>query len=336
MTVIHSNIYLIIQKNMFENLSNIKKELGNKLKYYIPQQTSYLQNGIPLRFFLKNKITVIGGHEDMNTYIKKYTQQWPFDNRDINIIRSEFKKLNNKNKKIQLALKILNKKFRGGKVKELFQIKNPYLSKKEKIENIDIIIFLPGFDDAPHCYGNHVFNDFNEWIQETLTFLSETTVKVAIKPHPWLTWKSQVFVEKLKNKFPNFNWLEKTTSNKVILKKKPSVSINPYGTVLHEMAFNNVVPITTGANPYVSYNFAFTPKTKMEYFKFLKLGINRKLKLPKNFKKEILEWYYMYYLHNDDFFENFQRKINLKSILPIDHDMELNLFKIFNKNILIY
>ena len=72
----------------------------------------------------------------------------------------------------------------------------------------------------------------------------------------------------------------------------------------------------------------------MEYFKFLKLAISRKLKLPKNFKKEILEWYYMYYLHNDDFFENFQRKINLKSILPIDHDMELKLFKMFNKKYL--
>ena len=34
------------------------------------------------------------------------------------------------------------------------------------------------------------------------------------------------------------------------------------------------------------------------------------------------------------FFENFQRKINLKSILPIDHDMELKLFKIFNKKYL--
>lgn len=321
-------------KNMFDNLLSIKKELGNNIRYYIPSQTPYLHHGIPLRFFLKNKITVIGGHEDRNTYIKKYTQQWPFDDSDINLIRSKFKKLNNKNQKIQLARKILYKKFRGKKVKELYQIKSPYLIKKEKIENIDIIIFLPGFDDAPHCYGNHVFNDFNEWIQETLIFLSETTVKVAIKPHPWTTWRSHVFIEKLKNKYSNFNWLEKTTSNKGILKKKPFACINPYGTVLHEMAFNNVVPIATGANPYVSYNFAFTPKTKMEYFKFLKLAISRKLKLPKNFKKEILEWYYMYYLHNDDFFENFQRKINLKSILPIDHDMELKLFKIFNKKYL--
>ena len=48
-------------------------------------------------------------------------------------------------------------------------------------------------------------------------------------------------------------------------------------------------------------------KNKMEYFKFLKLAISRKLKLPKNFKKEILEWYYMYYLHNDDFLKTFKK-----------------------------
>lgn len=320
--------------NMFDKLISIKKELGNNLKYYITQQTVYLQHGIPLRFFLKNKIKVIGGHEGINNYIKKYTLQWPFDNRNINTIKSKFMKLNNKNEKIQLAHKILNKKFRGGKVIELFQIKNPYLIKKDNIKNIDIIIFLPGFDDAPHCYGNHVFNDFHEWIYETLIFLSETNLKVAIKPHPFTTWGSQVFVEKLKSKFHYFIWLEKTTSNKSILKKKPLLCINPYGTVLHEMAFNNVVPIATGPNPYVSYNFVLTPKTKKEYFKFLKLGINKKLKLPKNSKKEILEWYYMYYLHNDDLFDNFSRKISLKSITPIDHEMELKLFKIFNKKYL--
>ena len=321
-------------KNMFDNLLYIKKELGNNIKYYITQQTPYLQHGIPLRFFLKNKITVIGGHEDMNSYIKKYTQQWPFDNRDIYTIRSKFKKLNHKNKKIQLARKILNSKFRGKKVAELFQIKNPYINSKKKIENIDLIIFLPGFDDAPHCYGNHVFSDFHEWIYETLMFLLEIKIKVAIKPHPFTTWKSQVFIEKLKNKFSHIIWLDKSTSNKNILKKRPSLCINPYGTILHEMAFNKVIPIATGANPYVSYNFVFTPKTKKEYFKFLKLGINKKLKLPNNYKREILEWYYMYYLHNDDFFENFQRKLKLKSITPIDHEAELKLFKLFNKKYL--
>ena len=101
---------------MFDNLLSIKKELGNNISYYIPTQTPYLHHGIPLRFFLKNKIETIGGHEDMNTYIKKYTQQWPFDNRDIYTIRSKLK-LNNKNQKIQLARKILYKKFRGKKLK---------------------------------------------------------------------------------------------------------------------------------------------------------------------------------------------------------------------------
>ena len=319
-------------KNMCDNLLHIKKELGNNIKYYVTGQTAYLQHGIPLRFFLKNKITVIGGYEDMNTYIKKYTEQWPYDNQDIKLIRSKFKKLDNKTKKIKLGYKILKNKFIGKKVPELYQLKtNPYISSKRKIENIDLIIFLPGFDDAPHCYGNHVFNDFHEWIYETLIFLSEINTKVAIKSHPFTTWGSQVFVEKLKIKFPNFIWLDKNTSNKNIIKKKPLLCINPYGTVLHEMAFNKVVPISTGPNPYISYNFVYTPKTKKEYFKFLKLGIDKKLKLTKNYKKEIMEWYYMYYLHNEDFFENLQRKIRLKSIRPINHDEELKLFKVFNK-----
>ena len=138
-------------------------------------------------------------------------------------------------------------------------------------------------------------------------------------------------MEELKIKFSNFNWLDKKTSNKNIFKKKPIFGINPYGTVLHEMAFNKVIPISIGSNPYVSYNFVFTPKTKDQYFQLLKLGINKKLKLPKNYKREILEWYYMFYLHNNDIFENLQRKLSLKSIRPSDHDDDLKVLKMFNK-----
>ena len=38
-------------KNIFENLSNIKKEFGSNIKYYFSQATPYLHHSIPLRFF---------------------------------------------------------------------------------------------------------------------------------------------------------------------------------------------------------------------------------------------------------------------------------------------
>ena len=318
-------------QNIFERLSQIKKELGKNVKYYIAQQSAYLQHGIPLRFFLKNKIKSIGGIYNVNTYVKEFTLDWPYDSQNIKTLKSTFKKLDNKKEKIRLANQRLKNKFSGKKVAELFEIKNPYRTSKKRIEDIDLIIFLPGFDDAPHIYGNQVFNDFHEWIYETLNFLSKTDARVGIKPHPFTTWGSQVFTEEIKIKFSNFIWLDKKTSNKDIFKKKPIFGINPYGNVLHEMAYNKVIPISIGSNPHVSYNFVFTPKTKKQYFKLLKLGINKKLKLPKNYKKEILEWYYMYYIHNYDIFENLHRKLNLKSIRPADHDQDLNVLKMFNK-----
>ncbi len=318
-------------QNIFERLSQIKKELGKNIKYYIAQQSAYLQHGIPLRFFLKNKIKAIGGIYNVNTYVKEFTLDWPYDSQNIKTLKSNFKKLDNKKEKIKLANQRLENKFSGKKVAELFEIKNPYRTSKKRIENIDLIIFLPGFDDAPHIYGKQVFNDFHEWIYETLNFLSKTDARVAIKPHPFTTWGSQVFTEELKIKFSNFIWLDKKTSNKDIFKKKPIFGINPYGNVLHEMAYNKVIPISIGSNPHISYNFVFTPKTKKQYFKLLKLGINKKLKLPKNYKSEILEWYYMYYIHNYDIFENLHRKLNLKSIRPADHDEDLNVLKMFNK-----
>ena len=52
----------------------------------------------------------------MGIHIKSIWQ-WPFDDSDINLIRSKFKKLNNKNQKIQLARKILYKNLEEKKLK---------------------------------------------------------------------------------------------------------------------------------------------------------------------------------------------------------------------------
>ena len=52
--------------------------------------------------------------------------------------------------------------------------KNLHMTKKNYLKinkKFDVIIFLPDFADAPHCYGNLVFDDFSDWIEETLEFL---------------------------------------------------------------------------------------------------------------------------------------------------------------------
>ena len=88
----------------------------------------------------------------------------------------------------------------------------------------------------------------------------------------------------------NLEWHSwKNVSNTLIFKNKPKLVISPYGTILHEAAYHGIISIAAGINPYMSYNFVFTPSTKKEYFNLLIKGINKELKLDKDFKKRVEE-----------------------------------------------
>ena len=200
--------------------------------------------------------------------------------------------------------------------------------------NFDVVIFLPNFVDEPHCYGNLVFNDFYEWIVETIEYFKNIKeIKLAIKIHPNSLYASEITTNKLRDKYFDLIWLEKNVSNRIIFKNKPRLIISPYGTVLHEAAYHGVIPLAAGVNPYMSYRFVFTPKNKKEYFILLNKGINGQLKLEKDFKKKIEECYYMLFLYNNDYLENTSRKLYLKKNIskPGDVHNASKIMKIFLK-----
>ena len=43
-------------------------------------------------------------------------------------------------------------------------------------------------------------------------------------------------------------------------------------------------------------------------------GIKKKLKLPKNYKKQVVECYFMNFINKPEYFETISSKINLKTI----------------------
>ena len=77
------------------------------------------------------------------------------------------------------------------------------INKKIINKNFDILIFLPNFDDAQNYYGGMVFSDFYEWITETLSYLNNKNISVAIKEHPNQTYISSTLVEILKKNIPS-------------------------------------------------------------------------------------------------------------------------------------
>ena len=184
-----------------------------------------------------------------------------------------------------------------------------YIQKKYKtdlrIKKIDCIIFLPDFTDSPHIKGPMIFNDYNDWIFQTLNFLMQfNNHKIAIKPHPNSQYSGKMLIQKLKNDFKSFYWLNENCSNKSIYKKNPYFGISPAGTALIEMPFFNVIPISAGRNPFFTFSFGVHPKSIKDYFLKLSLLMNRKISNSIIKKDQIYEAYYMHYLNKNDAFKN--------------------------------
>jgi hypothetical protein len=319
----------------FQNLNKILKK-EKRIKFYIPQlSSSYIQYGLPIRFFINNNVNTVGCFNS-SQYIKKFTKNDYFSTFNQSKLKKIFIKIKNKKKIILLAKKKITEKFNGKINNEIrYMKKSAYEKNKITIiqKKIDVIIFLPSFDDAQHYYGNFVFCDFYDWIYETLNFLkSFKDFKIAIKPHPNQTYFSSTFVEKLKLEFKNYFWINPTVSNQYIFLKKPLFGLSVGGTVLHELAYHGIVPISAGKNPHSSYNFVFTPKNKKNYFELINHAFKKKIKLPKNFKNEILKFYYTYYLHNNDYMINYSRKVNLLKFRSRVPENDMSSLKQFNED----
>tara|TARA_B100001121_G_scaffold309997_1_gene338971 strand:- start:7462 stop:9003 length:1542 start_codon:yes stop_codon:yes gene_type:complete len=323
--------------NMIEgannNLNNFYLKNKNKIEYYIPQKAFYI-NGFAIRYFLNKNIKTIGGIENIK-YVKKFTKKDYLAGTRSQDLKKKFIKLKNKTRKKRLAKKYLKEKFDGKINKEFRYMRQSTFSKNLNStikKTFDVVIFLPDFSDAPHIYGDLVFNDYSDWIEETLKFLKEKNISIAIKKHP-NTWvfSSKKYNEELKEKYNNLIWLDKDISNNEIFKKKPKFGISPFGTVLHELAYHKIIPISVGANPHMAYDFVFTPKNKNDYFNFINKAIKGKLKLKNNVRDKIAECYYMYHLHNDDYFKNRSRDLQLQNYLPAIGVRSIEILEKFNK-----
>tara|TARA_B100000965_G_scaffold327051_1_gene289725 strand:+ start:3149 stop:4708 length:1560 start_codon:yes stop_codon:yes gene_type:complete len=289
----------------FDNLNKLYRKYKSNITYYLTSDNCYIQNGIPINFFAKKKIKVIGGSRT-NSYILQY-------NKHSNGMNYEnyfqiFKNLKDKDKKINEAKKFIYKSD-----SKLLSRKLDYATNnKFKKLKLDVLIFLPDFTDAPHGKGWLAFNDCAEWIEETLDFLLKKNIKIGVKPHPMSLYASIAYEIQLKNKYKNkIKWLSNETNNLNLFKQDILFGITPSGSVTYGMALSKKIVINCGRNPYMSFNYAFTAKTKNEYFKLLKLGLMRKLKISKDYKYKIFASIYIFFLDNHDIFENISRKIKL-------------------------
>jgi len=137
-------------------------------------------------------------------------------------------------------------------------------------------------------------------------------LNIAIKPHPNQISESSILLDEIKKKYPDSKWISQNINNKMLMNSGIKCGISVYGTVLHELAYHGVPAIAAGDHPHVSFDIAYTPNTKDEYRKLL--ISYRKLKVKKNVKQEVMKFYYMHNMHNQDAFESKAKLLNLRNL----------------------
>ena len=246
-----------------------------------------------------------------NNYLKKQCSKTDYSHTSNHQkYRTTFASLVNKNILLGRAQDVLEKLFSGTIVKHMIYMKeSPFHSRKSNISDVDGVVFLHDFFDSISHFLNRPFIDYYEWTYFTLKLIRELNLNFAVKPHPNQRLGSEQQIMRLKNEFYDIQWIDSSVSNKVLF-KKIKYGISFHGSVLPELAYHNIVPIAAGSNFCEVYDFVFTARTKQEYRNLI---LNRKdLKLGKDTREQVKEFYYMHALHFKGAFPNSSaRKVDL-------------------------
>jgi hypothetical protein len=285
------NLIFLIARTYAE--INYLETLSKKINVYLTGYTSYTNSGLPARIFVKNGVEVITFIKFINgkkLSIKDFSQAkkyWEF--------KSDFSSLEDKERKIGLGLDLLENRLNGINDLNYMRVNTYSNNIISGIKKHEGILFLHDFTDSNHIYRHAVFPDFYEWAVFTFNLIAEHNLNIGIKPHPNQNSSSRKIVKKLKAKFNYLNWLDEEISNSQLLNSGIKFGISVYGTVLTELAFQNIIPICCGDNPTINYDFTFNANTKEEYEDFI---INHnKLIFRNNRLDEIGEFVFMNHIN---------------------------------------
>lgn len=267
-------------------------------KFYCPYST-YISHGVPARVFLKNKVKVIIYH-DIGTGEIKTKNLSLEDCLHVNPYWKFKEILNTQKNKEELILKGYNhfKKRFDGYTDLSYMKENQYAidnSETTFTESFEGVVFLHDFYDSPHVYWEMLFEDFYEWLVYLMNLTIKYSLNIAFKPHPNQLPENQKIIDSIKLKYPNIKWIDKSISNKKIFSSGIKYGLSVYGTVLPELAFHGIKPISCGDNPASDFDFVFQAKTKSEYEHLILNHFN--LKLPKDLTNQLGSYYYMNYLY---------------------------------------
>ena len=318
-TVDIKDLYLkkIIFKSILLILSVKKLQSEMKFKYLYTSYATYNFYGIMVRTLLEEGVEVYSG-ATIAQYNKKLTRKDFLHVENYKKFPTIFKKLDYKSKKIEESKKFVNKIFYGNRknlqIMDYMNV-NPFEKNQIKLnKKYDGIIFLPNFFESQREWGKLVFSDFYDWIIFTCNLIEKNNLNIAIKAHPnifYVNTESVKIVNELKLRFNKIDWIDPSISNFELF-KNIKFGVSPWGTILWELAYFNIHPISAGDHPACKYKIGFEPRTVKQYKNILLSA--HKLKKKRDISKKILEYCYMYYIYNHDYYKTLAREIKLNEM----------------------
>ena len=300
------NFFIYFSKLFIFWFKYIKK---NKVKSVIASHPVY-ENAVPLRisYSLKNK--------DTFTASTHFTYRHSLKHPSIEYnVKNRFNKLNKNEKKRGLKISKINliKKFKGTETMDTLlgertPITQKINEKKINTSNNNILIAIHSFSDAPHVFGNSVFEDHYEWLR----FLGNETKKNTkfnwlLKVHPIFYDKEISVVNKILKDFPHIKILSKNTTNEELINKGVKFVLSVYGSVTYEYAYFGIPSILATINhPYKKYKFLKDARNKQEYKKIINNLENLKFSFSRD---EVIEYYYMRFVRVNKLFKNYANTV---------------------------
>jgi len=142
--------------------------------------------------------------------------------------------------------------------------------------NLPIIIVMNHiFCDAPHAYPNGLYDDYKEWIINTIINLQKNEkINFLIKEHPSADLYNEVGVlKKVLEELNCSHLLLKNDVHSLTVLNEFDVVITCGGTIGEEFLYHGK-PVVLGAKPpYSGFGFTTEPSTKKKYEKLMQSGI---------------------------------------------------------------
>lgn len=270
-----------------------------KPRIYITSYTTYLEHGIPTRVALQHGVAV-WSFGSLNRFGKRLTQEDSYHTMDYSGYKIDFEALDARDQRLETARQQLENRLSGGiDAATSYMRQSAYgQSGGDLPPGVDgaVVIFLHDFYDSPHVYPDLVFDDFWQWICFTIKVLQSSGINFFLKPHPNQIALSDEALGRLRQKFPDLNWLPACASNVQLARAGMVCGVTVYGTVAHELAYLGVPSIGCARHPHHTFEFCRTARSREEYEGMLRTYA--KLPVPEEeMQRQALAFYYMHNLY---------------------------------------